>query len=436
MYVGVVHFNHPRDKFGRIASDGRPMASARRFTLGDKTIVIRARKWDDGFALRVTRNTLGGEVLYRGLVPDGQYTSVNDDHASFWVIVLSSTKLDVDASNKGVWTGERGSVPVEDPYTEYERKPEPDLRDLLAPTERDLPATREAIEINGDDIRYLCCTEGGVFDGWSHVETWYVPQEDCYRVRFWHTCNEPIGKPLSKEQAARVDVPERVSCNDMERLVATLMGLGLADIYSYYEDRSVCDGGSWELTIGTRDGYAWQWDGHNAYPHGWDEAYSAICQLLLGYRDSKPHGGQTTGAIEARERDGDGDEGRTEIAHFYRYGYILDKCAIDEIWVQDICLSIKQDLLLYRRTRRAVSDYVAINDELFAKIMGDIQNGNARRWTAGELLGALGYVVDHDDTQQTKLRALASNGSVRKLLCNERIREKAATELDVTGWEV
>jgi hypothetical protein len=434
MYIGVIHFDRPRDKVGRIASDARPMASARRFTLDDKTIVIRAREKDDGFALRVTRNALGGEVLYEGIVPDGQYTGINDDHASFWVISLSSAKFDMDASNKGVWTGERGSVDGEDTDTEYEGEPEPNLRELLAPTERELPSKREATEIRGDDIRYLSCSEGSFFDGYSRVEAWYVPDEGCYHTRFWHTHSDPASGPLTREQASRIHVPERMSCNDMEHLIDTLMGLGLASTYSYYANHCVCDGGGWGLSIGTRDGYAWQWDGLNAYPHGWDEARAAICHLLLGYPANTQSEGHTSPAAEWHEEDG--DEGRTKIAHLYRHGYALAMGAEDEEWTRDVCTAVRQDLLLYRRTRRTALDYVVLDGEHFAEVMADVHNGDAWRRTAGELVGALGYVIDHDDTGQTTLRGLAHDGALGRLLCNEPIRAKAAPGLEVTGWNV
>ena len=91
MYISLVYFNRLRDKSGEIVSDARPIKSVRKFTLENakifpdyKSIVVRVHETDSGFALKVTRGALGGEVLFDSIVPDGQYTRVNIRHGSFW----------------------------------------------------------------------------------------------------------------------------------------------------------------------------------------------------------------------------------------------------------------------------------------------------------------------------------------------------------------
>lgn len=218
----------------------------------------------------------------------------------------------------------------------------------------------------------------------------------------------------------------------MSSLIDTLLGLGLADTYSYYQNRDILDGGGWSLTIGTRDGYSWHWGGYNAYPRGWDAARNALCALLLGYPYESSYDGHT--AYVADFHGADGDWGRTEIAHLYRHGVSLENAG--DRWSRSVCAELRQDILLYRRTRRTTYECRTLSDEEFNAVVRDAEAGLARRRTAGELTGAIGYIVDHDDANQALMNEYARKGTLNKMLCNVRIRDKAAPGQAVTGWEV
>lgn len=428
MYASVVLFKRADVVEGEIISDERPLKSARKYEFGDHCIVLRVFETDGGFLMKATRNGLGGEVLFEGVVPDGQYTRVFDKGGSYWVVVISSEKIEVDATYQGVWTDEYGRLRTSERYQNFEGKPEIELDELLPPPERVTPAAREAIDINGRDIRYLECSDGGFFEGTSTIEAWYVPSEDCYKVRFWHY----YGSPLPRRKASQICLPDRVSVDDMSALVDSLLAAGLADTYSWYVNRDIVDGGGWDLSIGTRDGYRWRWGGYNAYPHGWQTAYDAICALLLGYPTKTPFEGHT--CYVAEWHGDDGDLGRTEIAHLYRHGVSLG-CG-QEWRIPSICSAIRQDLLLYRRTRKFSCECQSLDDEVFDEIVSDAEKGLARRHTTGELMGVIGFIVDHDDVEQTAMNEYARNGILEKILCNVRIRDKAAPGLSVTGWDV
>lgn len=428
MYASVVHFSSFNEVAGRTISDGRPLKSARKYRLNDEAIVLRAFESDDRFALRVTRGALGGEVLFEGVVQDGQHMRIYDSSESFWSIAVSRNEMVIDPTNQGGWIDEAGRLRVSDKCNDYEGEPETALADLIPNPERELPPFRDARGIVGSDIRFLVVYDGGFFEGDSTIEVWYVPCDGCYRVRFWHD----HGERLSRRRALRINPPETVSLDEMNGLIAKLMELGLADTYSGYCNRDVLDGGGWGLTIGTRDGYDWSWGGYNAYPRGWDEARDAICELLLGYPSRASYDGHT--AYIAEWHEADGDLGRTDIAHLYRHG--VDLSDAPEWRIPTICARIRQDILLYRRTRRSEYECRILDDGLYAEVLTDVRGGKACRRTTGELMGAVSYIVDHDDATQTNMKHLALDGTLNKLLCNVRVRDKAAPGLAVTGWEV
>ena len=110
MYASVVLFKRADVVEGEIISDERPLKSARKYEFGDHCIVLRVFETDGGFLMKATRNGLGGEVLFEGVVPDGQYTRVFDKGGSYWVVVISSEKIEVDATYQGVWTDEYGRL--------------------------------------------------------------------------------------------------------------------------------------------------------------------------------------------------------------------------------------------------------------------------------------------------------------------------------------
>ena len=51
-------------------------------------------------------------------------------------------------------------------------------------------------------------------------------------------------------------------------------------------------------------------------------------------------------------------------------------------------------------------------------------------------MGAVGYIVDHDDTWQANMRRLARDGIIKKLLCNKRVKADAAPGVAVSNREV
>ncbi len=191
------------------------------------------------------------------------------------------------------------------------------LEEYLPTPEREEPAARDPRGIDGRDIRFLTCYDGGFFEGDSNIEVWYAPNIGCYRVRFWHD----HGHPISRHKARVINPPDSVSIEEMNSLITRLLDLGLADTYSFYRNKDVLDGGSWHLTIGTRDGYCWSWGGYSAYPKGWDAARDAICELFLGFPSRVPYDGHTS--YIADWHGPDGDRGRTDVAHLYRHGVAL-----------------------------------------------------------------------------------------------------------------
>lgn len=428
MYASIVHFESSSEVSGRVVSDGKPLKTARKYRLGDKVIVLRVFEADEDLLLRVTRNALGGEVLFEGRVADGQHMRIEDGFGPFWVVAVSRSEMDVDPTDQGSWIDEHGRLRVSDRCGDFEGEPEEALGDLVPAQEREAPAFREATEINGADIRFLAVSDGGFFEGDSNIEAWFVPDESCFKVRFWHD----HGDSLSRRKAMQINLPEKVSCEEIDGLISKLLCLGLAETYSWYCNRDVLDGGGWSLSIGTMDGYVWNWGGYNAYPRGWDEARDAICELLLGYPSHEPYDGHT--AYIADWHGADGDRGRTEIAHLYRHGVGLGEA--QEWRIPAICAGIRQDVLLYRRTRRYGFECRSLDDDLYEEILADAVAGKAHRRTTGELMGAVAYVVEHDNAKQDNMKKLVLDGTMEKLLCNVRIRDKAAPGLAVSGWEV
>lgn len=428
MHASVVHFSGFDEVSGRIVSDGKPLKSARKYQLDDKAIVLRVFEADDGLLIRITRSALGGEVMFEGKVSDGQHMRIEDGHGPFWVVAASKAEMDVDPTDQGAWIDEFGHLRVSDICGYYEGEPETHFGNLVPPPSRETPSSRDATEINGADISFLAVSDGGFFEGDSNIEAWLVPEEDCFKVRFWHD----HGDALPRRKALQINPPEKVSIEEMSSLIAKLLDLGLADTYSWYCNRDVLDGGGWSLTIGARDGYTWNWGGYNAYPCGWDEARDAICELFLGYPSHNPYDGHT--AYIADWHGADGDRGRTEIAHLYRHGVGLDD--VPEWRIPTICAGIRQDILLYKRTRRYDFECRILDDDHYDEILADIAAGKAHRRTTGELMGAVAYVVDHDDAEQDNMKKLVLDGTMGKLLCNVRIRDKAAPGLAVTGWDV
>lgn len=428
MYASVVYFDNFNVVSGRVVSDGKPLKSARKYQLGDKAIVLRVFEADDDLLLKVTRNALGGEVMFEGKVSDGQHMRLYDGFESFWVVAVSRGDMDVDPTDQGYWIDEYGCLRASDKCGNYEGEPEKALKDLAPAQNRETPAFREATEINGADIRFLAVSDGGFFEGDSNIEAWLVPDEDCFKVRFWHA----HGSSLSRRKAMQINLPDKVSVEEMGGLITRLLSLGLAETYSWYCNRDVLDGGGWLLSIGTMDGYVWNWGGYNAYPRGWDEARDAICELLLGYPHHEPYDGYT--AFVADWHGADGDLGRTEIAHLYRHGVGLGDAP--ERRIPAICAGIRQDILLYRRTRRYGFECRTLDDSSYAEILADVASGKAHRRTTGELMGTVAYVVDHDNAEQDGMKKLILDGTMEKLLCNVRVRDKAAPGLAISGWDV
>jgi hypothetical protein len=429
MYASVVHFDSYDDATGQIVSDGRPLKSVRKFTNGSRSIVLRVFEAEGKrLKLKVTRDVLGGEILFEGTVKARRHIRVVDESESFWVIAVSKNEIRIDPDDKGAWPENAEHMVLPEVRPEYERKPKTPLGDLIPAPERETPPYREASSITGSDIRFLVAEEGGFFDGTSIIEVWYDACDVCFRVRFWHEC----GATLSGRMAMQINPPERVELEEMDNLISVLKKFGLADTYSEYRNLGIVDGGGWGLTIGTKDGYRWEWDGSNAYPQGWKEARNAICALFLGYPSRTAFDGHA--AYVSSWHGADGDLGRTDIAHLYRHGVGLNDLSGRRI--SNLCANIRQDILLYRRTRRYEFECRILDGKTYAEIMSDVIAGRSYRRTTGELMGAIGYIVDHDDAEQTNMNKLAVDGTLGKLLCNPRVRAKAAPGLAVSGWDV
>lgn len=242
-------------------------------------------------------------------------------------------------------------------------------------------------------------------------------------MRFWHD----RGMPLSRREAMRICLPDRLSRKAMAELVDTLLTYGLADRYSSYVRRNILDGGGYGLTIVTVDGYAWSWGTLNAYPEGCGEIRDAIRRVLLGIRDEDAPSSPDW-------RNADGDLGRTDVAHLYRIGWQLRET--HDGWRMTLCRKLRQDLLLYRRTHGSKYEYAEVDYATFYKIVRDSRMGRAYQWKTSELIGAIGYIVDHDDVGQKSMEALACDGTITKILCSARVRDKAAPNLRVAGWDI
>lgn len=109
-----------------------------------------------------------------------------------------------------------------------------------------------------------------------------------------------------------------------------------------------------------------------------------------------------------------------------RCGFDLSRRVLNADRISDICMAIRQDLLPCQKISRSALVCAVLDSRLFYEIMEDVRSGKARSRTAGELIGALSHIVEHDDAQQTAMNELASSHAL-----GEYIRAKAAPGLPV-----
>ena len=130
MYASVVHFDSYDDATGQIVSDGRPLKSVRKFTNGSRSIVLRVFEAEGKrLKLKVTRDVLGGEILFEGTVKARRHIRVVDESESFWVIAVSKNEIRIDPDDKGAWPENAEHMVLPEVRPEYERKPKTPLGD-------------------------------------------------------------------------------------------------------------------------------------------------------------------------------------------------------------------------------------------------------------------------------------------------------------------
>ena len=427
MYACIVRFipNGNGPAIPTIVSDGKPMKSVRKFVCQGDAIVVRAETVGNEFNLRIQNGGLLGEVLFEGVVPDGKRIRVGNMQPPFWTVAVSAKPVEPDVADVGTFVDEDGIETTALTVPCYEGRPSLTLDELARPVSGETPRTRMIEDLRDSDIRCLKYGHGGFFSGYYETEAWLKPDGlEEYNVRFWHE----LGPELSPREAKALHPRESISKAEMQSLVDDMLDLGLLEAYSIHEDSSIVDGSSWSLSIEAMDGYRWMWSGYSVYPAWFERISCLIDERLLGKKSERDFHEPCQHPSQ--------DEG---LLHLYLHGYRLKvrdrQTDLHGDVLAGICASIRQDLILFRNGTASEGMYYEMDARKFSEVVERNGLGASQHREIGEITGAIGYIVDHDDACQHLMRRFVLDGVVESLLCAPSVAEKIAPAFSETGWE-